>query len=151
MLSKMFLGYVQWVYFGNMLLVLGTLKVHGKRWSICWVHCNSIPGYGWAYHRNILDPFLATFWMLFGGYLQGICWDHSLNVPKMWLVDTLGKNDPEPTIYPRCSHWFPGHLAPSDSSTMLTDGSLVDKVERHCEDDEKSRVVMKSCWGVTSQ
>jgi len=24
------------------------------------------------------------------------------------------KNDPEPTIYPRCSHWFPGHLAPSD-------------------------------------
>jgi len=23
------------------------------------------------------------------------------------------KNDPEPTIYPRCSHRFPGHLAPS--------------------------------------
>jgi len=33
MLSKMFLGCVQWVYFGNMLLVLGTLKVHGKQWS----------------------------------------------------------------------------------------------------------------------
>jgi len=52
----------------------------------------------------------------------------------MWLVDTSGldvevtfqmcskcnwwihwgKSDPEPAIYPRCSHWFPGHLAPSD-------------------------------------
>ena len=51
----------------------------------------------------------------------------------MWLVDTSGldvevtfqmcfkcnwwihwgKSDPEPAIYPRCSHWFPGHLAPS--------------------------------------
>jgi len=28
---KMFLPYVQWVYCGNMLLVLRTLKVHGKR------------------------------------------------------------------------------------------------------------------------
>jgi len=28
------------------------------------------------------------------------------------------KNDPEPTIYPRCSHWFPGHLAPSVTSCV---------------------------------
>ena len=28
------------------------------------------------------------------------------------------KNDPEPTIYPRCSHWFPGHLAPSEMSSL---------------------------------
>ena len=28
---KMFLPYVQWVYCVNMLLVLRTLKVHGKR------------------------------------------------------------------------------------------------------------------------
>jgi len=36
-----------------------------------------------------------------------------------------GKNDPEPTIYPRCSHWFPGHLAPSVSwySEGSTDGA----------------------------
>jgi len=30
------------------------------------------------------------------------------------------KNDPEPTIYPRCSHWFPGHLAPSVRSELST-------------------------------
>ena len=30
-----------------------------------------------------------------------------------------GKNDPEPTIYPRCSHWFPGHLAPSDLTVEI--------------------------------
>jgi len=34
---------------------------------------------------------------------------------------------------------------PQDSGTALTNGSLVDKVERHCEDDEKLRVAMKSC------
>jgi hypothetical protein len=28
-----------------------------------------------------------------------------------WLQ--WGKNDPELSIYPRCSHWFPGHLTPS--------------------------------------
>ena len=29
------------------------------------------------------------------------------------------KNDPESTIYPRCSHWFPGHLAPSAICSSL--------------------------------
>jgi len=57
----------------------------------------------------------------------------------MWLVDTSGldvevtfqtcskcnwwihwgKSDPEPAIYPRCSHWFPGHLTPSVSVVLL--------------------------------
>jgi len=47
------------------------------------------------------------------------CWAHvEITVwmyPKCdwWIY--WGKNDPEPTIYPRCSHWFPGHLAPSVS------------------------------------
>ena len=46
------------------------------------------------------------------------CWEHvEITVwmcPKCdWWIH-WEKNDPEPTIYPRCSHWFPGHLAPSD-------------------------------------
>ena len=45
------------------------------------------------------------------------CWAHvEITVwmyPKYdWWIH-WEKNDPEPTIYPRCSHWFPGHLAPS--------------------------------------
>jgi len=78
--------------------ILGTCYSFWVHWRymanngvICWVHQNSIPGYGWAYHRNILELFLTTFWMLFGRYMLGTCWDHSLNVPKMWLVDTLGE------------------------------------------------------------
>jgi len=45
------------------------------------------------------------------------CWEHvEITVwmyPKCnWWIH-WEKNDPEPTIYPRYSHWFPGHLTPS--------------------------------------
>ena len=47
------------------------------------------------------------------------------------------KNDPEPTIYPRCSHWFPGHLAPSVGSRPGTVSSQV------CETMRAAREVWK--------
>jgi len=34
---------------------------------------------------------------------------------------------------------------PQDSGTALTDGRLVNEVERHCTDDKKLRVATKSC------
>ena len=53
-----------------------------------------------------------------------------------------GKSDPEPAIYPRCSHWFPGHLAPSvyslndleaeislESASVQMVANLVEEVE----------------------
>jgi len=49
------------------------------------------------------------------------CWAHvEITVwmyPKCdWWIH-WGKNDPEPTIYLRCSYWFPGHLAPSETKS----------------------------------
>jgi len=45
------------------------------------------------------------------------CWAHvEITVwmyPKCdWWIH-WEKNDPEPILYPRCSHWFLGHLTPS--------------------------------------
>jgi len=54
-----------------------------------------------------------------------------------------GISDPEPTIYPRCSHWFPGHLAPSvlhwrshHASSAVTElfGHRLDLGERKLDD-----------------
>ena len=53
-----------------------------------------------------------------------------------------GKNDPEPTIYPRCSHWFPGHLAPSvchcarPAKVVVGDGSAEAPFELEYADEE---------------
>ena len=41
------------------------------------------------------------------------------------------KNNPEPTIYPRCSHWFPGHLAPSEILAEHMVDALVADVEEN--------------------
>jgi len=73
------------------------------------------PSLGMAGH--ITGIFWIHFWQHFECYLVGTCWAHvEITVwmyPKCdWWIH-WGKNDPEPTIYPRCSHWFPGHLAPS--------------------------------------
>jgi len=68
----------------------------------------------WTHPRNIFDNICGSWFECYCDYMLGTCWDHSLNIPKMQLVDTLGENDQEPTIYPRCSHWFPGHLTPSE-------------------------------------
>jgi len=35
------------------------------------------------------------------------------------------KNDPEPTIYPKCSHWFPGHLVLEQSFGCLVAEEVV--------------------------
>jgi len=53
------------------------------------------------------------------------CWAHvEITVwmyPKCdWWIH-WGKNDPEPRIYPRCSHWFLGHLTPSVSLVVRQD------------------------------
>jgi len=51
------------------------------------------------------------------------CWTHvEITVwmyPKCdWWIH-WEKNYLEPKIYPRCSHWFPGHLAPSDCPDVI--------------------------------
>ena len=91
-----------------------------------WIHARNI-------FRNIYGPILSVI----GDHILDTCWDYILDVPQMWLVDTSGlyvevtfqmypkcdwwlhwgESDPEPAIYPRCSHWFPGHLTPSVSGS----------------------------------
>jgi len=75
------------------------------------------PSLGMAGH--ITGIFWNHFWQHFECYLVGTCWAHvEITVwmyPKCdWWIH-WGKNDPEPRIYPRCSHWFSGHLAPSEN------------------------------------
>ena len=52
--------------------------------------------------------------------LVNTCWTHVEVTFQMyprcvWWIH-WGENNPEPAMYPGCSHWFPGHLAPSDFS-----------------------------------
>ena len=56
--------------------------------------------------------------------LVSICWTHVEVTFQMyprcnWWIH-WGKNDPEPAMYPGCSHWFPGHLAPSITSPPVS-------------------------------
>jgi len=65
----------------------------------------------WEHFRNILDNILNVIW-----------WIH-------W-----GKNDPEPVMYPGCSHWFPGHLAPSKCIIGWLDWApkITNNLNNHC-------------------
>jgi len=69
----MFLGCVQWVYFGNMLLVLGNLKVHGKRWSNMLGTLELHPwvwlGISQDYFGSISGNILNVIWWVYVGYM----------------------------------------------------------------------------------
>jgi len=90
-------------------------------YSKCLKMSNMLTQYThWTYSRNIFGTSVATMLNVIGDHMLDTCWGYIPDVPQMWLVDTLGKNDPEPAMYPRCSHWFPGHLAPSVSTPSNT-------------------------------
>ena len=67
MLSKIFLGYVQWIYFGNMLLVLGTYMENDG------VYAGYIGTLSLGMAGHITGIFWIHFWQHFECYLVGTC------------------------------------------------------------------------------
>jgi len=69
---------------------------------------------------HMAGTFLEHQWQPYWMLLVSICWTHVEVTFQMyprcnWWIH-WGKNDPEPAMYLGCSHWFPGHLAPSITS-----------------------------------
>ena len=69
MLSKIFLGYVQWVYFGNMLLVLGTWQTMEYMLGTLKLHLWVWLGISQEYFGSISGNILNVIWWVYAGHM----------------------------------------------------------------------------------